>query len=73
MSDSRSKRGLSIKIGTLIFLGMMAYIHGVRFITLEEVPSSHRPWQLYLSAAYASEHLREVDAQNPDWLSQISR
>lgn len=50
---------------TLIFGG--SYIHGARIITLEEIPSSHRPWQIYLSADYAQAHLSE----SKDYLSEL--
>jgi len=76
MSDNKTKRKLSISITALLFLTGAAYIHGIRFISLEEVPSSHRPWQLYLSADYAGKHLTEETAYNKsdaDWLSQLAK
>lgn len=51
------------------------YMHGWRVISLEEVPSSHRPWQVYLSASYADKHLSEetsYNQQDSNWLSQLA-
>lgn len=44
-----------------------SYLKGYRIITLEEIPNSHRPGGIFLSADYGKQHLSE----EPDYLSQL--
>lgn len=47
----------------IVLLSIIAggcYIHGYRVISLEDVPSSHRPWQVFLSAEYGSQHFSQA-------------
>lgn len=44
-------------LAVIIFGG--AYVRGYRLITLEEIPNSHRPNAIFLSADYANQHLSE--------------
>lgn len=46
----------------LVICGLvLGYMHGYRVITLEEVPSSHRPMEPFLSADYGAAHLSARD------------
>lgn len=60
MSAERKSR-FPVKLFALALIGAGAYVHGCRVITLEEIPSSHRPWDVYLTADYQKAHLQEAN------------
>lgn len=67
MSDQKRMQ-FPVKLGTLAIAAAFAYCHGIRLVSLADVPSSQRPWALYMQG--------NVDAvkttDGGDWLSQIS-
>lgn len=52
------KRAFAIAVAVICAI---AYANGCRVISLAEIPSSHRPWQMFLDAEYGAEHLTQAE------------
>jgi hypothetical protein len=61
-------------ITTIILFAMVAcYIRGYRIITLEEIPNSHRPAQIFLSADYGATHFQGYSQNEADYVTELSK
>ena len=56
------RTGYLIAVGVIVLT--MCYIRGYRIITLEEIPNSRRPAQVFLSADYSQEHFTPAEEKH---------
>ena len=59
----------SLATVAIVMLFGGAYLQGYRIITLEELPNSHRPASVFLTASYAQAHLSQPE--DPNWLNNV--
>lgn len=57
MKNEPKKRKFPSAFVLLLFAIAIGYTHGYRIVSLEEIPSSHRPAQPFFSAEYGATHL----------------